>query len=126
MQRYGYTVRKEYVITGCWTEVDGQVSAEKFLQLSPRPTAIVASSDVIAFGVLRALHQHGLVPGKEMAVIGFDDVPMAAHSNPPLTTVQQPIYDIGLELVDMLTRFMDGQAVPPRCIEPKLIVRQTT
>jgi LacI family transcriptional regulator len=125
MQRYGYKIHTDYVITGCWNEVDGQVSAEKLLQLSERPTAIVASSDVIAFGVLRALNTFNLVPGKDVAVVGFDDVPMAAHSNPPLTTVQQPIYDIGVELVDMLIMFMTGQSVPSRCIEPKLIVRQS-
>jgi DNA-binding LacI/PurR family transcriptional regulator len=50
---------------------------------------------------------------------------MAAHSDPPLTTVQQPIYTIGMELVDKLIKLMDGQPAPSRRIEPKLIVRQS-
>jgi DNA-binding LacI/PurR family transcriptional regulator len=50
---------------------------------------------------------------------------MAAHSNPPLTTLQQPIYDMGLELVEMLVDHMAGKPVVPRLIEPELIVRQS-
>jgi DNA-binding LacI/PurR family transcriptional regulator len=126
LRRAGHRVHRDYVITGCWNEADGRAAAEKLLQLPEQPTAIMASSDVIAFGVMRALQMHDLTVGKDIAVVGFDDVPMAAHTNPPLTTIQQPIYDIGVELVDMLVQHLAGKHVQSRCLEPKLIVRQTS
>jgi LacI family transcriptional regulator len=126
LRRMGLKARKDYVITGCWNEADGQAAAEKLLRLPDRPTAIIASSDVIAFGVMRASQMQNLTVGKDIAVVGFDDVPMAAQSNPPLTTLRQPIYEVGVELVDMLVRHMSGKPVTSHCIEPTLIVRQSS
>ncbi|HEY3290138.1 MAG TPA: LacI family DNA-binding transcriptional regulator [Anaerolineae bacterium] len=126
LRRIGRNIDKDYIITGCWNENDGLAAAERLLSLPERPTAIVASSDVIAFGIMRSLQLHGLTVGQDVAVVGFDDIPMAAMSNPPLTTLRQPIYDVGVELVDMLIRHIAGQPVMSRNIESTLIVRQSS
>jgi DNA-binding LacI/PurR family transcriptional regulator len=84
----------------------------------------------MAFGAMQAIQQAGLRAGKDVSLIGFDDVPMAAHTNPPLTTIRQPIYDIGAQLVDMLINHIsnndNGAPGLSRLIEPDLILRDST
>jgi LacI family transcriptional regulator len=78
---------------------------------APLPRAIVCANDQTALGVMYALAQHGLdVPG-DVAVAGYDDVPMARHLRPQLTTVRQPIQDIGATAFDLL-HSMIGNGVP--------------
>jgi DNA-binding LacI/PurR family transcriptional regulator len=126
----GRMVDEQYVIAGGLSESEGRSAATRLLNLHPRPTAIVACSDVMAFGAMQAIQQAGLRVGKDVSLIGFDDVPMAAHTNPPLTTIRQPIYDIGAQLVDMLINHIgnsDSSApVLSRLIEPDLILRDST
>ncbi|MET0375276.1 MAG: substrate-binding domain-containing protein [Rhizorhabdus sp.] len=65
------------------------------LELTPRPTAIFASSDTMAAGVMHAARQRGLDIPKDISIIGFDDTPIAAHVWPPLTTVRWPTVSMG-------------------------------
>jgi DNA-binding LacI/PurR family transcriptional regulator len=86
----------------------GYDQARALLELPDRPTAIFAGSDEQAFGVIEAARQAGLsVPG-DLSVVGFDDLPMARWSSPPLTTVRQPLADMGRMagrmLHDLITR----------------------
>lgn len=91
------------------------------------PTAILAASDAIAFGAMDAARAHGLdVPG-QLSVVGFDDVPQAAQSFPGLTTVRQPLHDMGATSVRMLLAQMAGTAVTDRTqMETALVVRGST
>jgi DNA-binding LacI/PurR family transcriptional regulator len=121
-----------YVVPGGLTEAAGESAAESLLQLQPRPSAIVACSDVMAFGAMRAIQRCGLVIGNQVrdgavALVGFDDVPMAAHTTPPLTTVRQPVYDIGRDVVNMLvSQLATGRPpLPPRLISPELVIRES-
>ncbi|MCL5999857.1 MAG: LacI family transcriptional regulator [Chloroflexi bacterium] len=123
----GYAIDERYVVPGGVTEAEGVHAASQLLQLPNRPTAIVACSDVIAFGVMQVIQQAGLQVGKDISVVGFDDIPMAAYTHPPLTTVRQPIYDIGVQLVNMLiehTANRNTNAVS-RLIEPELVIRES-
>jgi LacI family transcriptional regulator, galactose operon repressor len=119
-------INERYIVDGGLTESDGSFAAQKLLALPDPPTAIVACSDVLAFGAMRVIHQRGMRPGQDMALVGFDDIPMAAHSVPPLTTLHQPIYDIASELVHMLIRHINGEKVTPQVIIPELVLRGTT
>ena len=120
-----------YVVPGGLTEAAGESAAQTLLQLPARPTAIVACSDVMAFGAMRAIQRCGLaisnVVGDDVALVGFDDVPMAAHTTPPLTTVRQPIYDIGRDVVNMLVSQLatGGPPLPPKLISPELVIRES-
>jgi DNA-binding LacI/PurR family transcriptional regulator len=87
---------------------------------------VFACSDVLASVAIQALHHHGLSVPQDVSVVGFDDSPQAAHTNPPLTTVRQPIARGGAELVDVLLRLIDGAAERPRLLPVELVVRGST
>jgi DNA-binding LacI/PurR family transcriptional regulator len=65
------------------------------LDLAERPTAVFIASDVVAFGALRAIREHGLCVPRDVAIVGFDDVSVTAYIEPRLTTVRLPAYDLG-------------------------------
>lgn len=93
-----------------------------------QPTAIACVSDVIAIGVLNYLHDHGIVPGRDVAVTGFDDIPAAEHITPPLTSVRQPLDTIGQRLMEMLLDILHGATNGTRqvLIKPALVVRASS
>jgi DNA-binding LacI/PurR family transcriptional regulator len=88
--------------------------------------AVFACSDVLASASMQVLHLFGRNVPEDVAVVGYDDIEWASHSNPPLTTVRQPIARAGVELVDALLRIIDGEAVPPRTLAVELVVRSST
>ncbi len=100
----------------------------RLMQLVPRPTAVLALSDTIAFGIVDAAQQHGLnVPG-QLSVVGFDDLETSRLLKPPLTTVRQPIREKGQRAAEML---MDGvrmrYVLPRHVVLPvELVVRKST
>jgi DNA-binding LacI/PurR family transcriptional regulator len=88
--------------------------------------AVFACSDVLASATTQALAVFGRRVPDDVAVVGYDDIEWASHSNPPLTTVRQPIARAGVELVDALLRTIDGERVQPRSLPVELIVRAST
>lgn len=91
------------------TEHGGRAAAEYLLDLPVRPTAIMTGNDLMAFGVMSVIQARGLRVGDDIAVGGFDDIPSAEHFHPGLTTMHQPIYDIGRRLTDLLLDIIDGK-----------------
>jgi DNA-binding LacI/PurR family transcriptional regulator len=87
--------------------------------------AVFACSDVLASAASQALHLCGRPVPQSVAVVGYDDIEWASHSNPPLTTVRQPIAIAGVELVDALLRTIAGASVPPRSLPVELVVRSS-
>jgi LacI family transcriptional regulator len=87
----GIKLPRSLVAAGNYTFESGIAAANRLLDLSPRPTAIFASNDEMAAGVLHAARQRGLSIPEDVSVVGFDDTPIAAHIWPPLTTVRWPI-----------------------------------
>lgn len=90
-------------------------------------TAVFASNDQMALGLIHALWERGIeVPG-QISIVGFDDVPDAAHYGPPLTTVRQPFRQLGESIIKELMAVMDGSAsAERRLVEPTLVVRAST
>lgn len=86
-------------------------------------TALIAATDLMALGAMRALHEAGRAPGSDVAVIGFDDIPIAAQSHPPLTTLRQPMDQIGEALIRTWIAAVNGETPPPTLIRPILIRR---
>ena len=87
---------------------------------------IFAASDLIAIGALGALSAHGIDVPDDVAVAGFDDIPMASFVNPPLTTVLQDTARAGETLVDSLLRLIHGEPVAGRMLPMKLVVRDSS
>jgi LacI family transcriptional regulator len=115
------------IILGDLTQKSGYEATMRLLNSAQWPTAIAACNDLMALGAMSAIQESGLVVGKDISVTGFDDIPMAEHSHPPLTTVHQPIYQIGKMVCDKLIQLIQDEKVTPRqvILEPKLIVRQS-
>ena len=82
----------------------GHACTSKFfeLPLEQRPTAIFASSDEMAYGVLTAAEEYGLSVPQDVALVGFDDDPPSAHTRPALTTVRQPFFEMGQQGIKLL------------------------
>ncbi len=89
------------------------------------PEGIIAASDVIALSTMRALSEFGYSVPDDVRVIGYDDLPMANQTMPPLTTVRQDLVAGGAHLVDLLFRRIAGEKTPSVVLDPKLIVRQS-
>jgi DNA-binding LacI/PurR family transcriptional regulator len=105
-------------------------SAQTWLDLPSdrRPTAVVALTDLMAIGVINAATDAGLTVGPELAVIGFDDAPIASYLRPALTSLRQPIAEIGERVVTMLIDLVRGETPSPSqvLLKPRLIVRDST
>lgn len=87
--------------------------------------AVFAVSDVIAVAAMKALQAAGLRVPEDVAVVGFDDVAIAAYANPPLTTVRQDLGRGARLMVDLLFRRMEGEEAPPATMAPELVVRKS-
>lgn len=116
----GIPFPRSFVADGNYTFDSGILAGERLLDLAPRPTAIFASNDEMAAGVLHAARQRGLdVPG-DLSIIGFDDTPIAAHIWPPLTTVRWPIASMARSAALKLVAALD--ATSPRVEEPSMFL----
>ena len=102
MKENGGAWAPELELCGDFTEASGYKAARRILEMDPRPTALFASNDAMAIGALGAFREAGLeIPG-DVAVVGFDDIPIAAYVNPPLTSVHVSITDLGAAATDHL------------------------
>jgi len=128
MERNGLPVQEEWIAIGRLTQEDGYRQGLKLLALKPPPTAIIAANDLMALGVISAAQEQGLTVGRDLAVIGFDNIPLAEHSHPSLTTVHQPIYDIGKMICRTLIQLIkNGEPVQRQVMmEPTLVIRESS
>ncbi|MCZ7673648.1 MAG: substrate-binding domain-containing protein [Chloroflexi bacterium] len=98
------------------------------LPAGDRPTAVVCVSDLIAIGALNDASAAGLRVGQDIAITGYDDMPMSQYLTPSLTTVRQPIATVGQQVVDLLLKQIKGQPIVEKGIllEPELIIRESS
>jgi len=106
----GIEPRPEYIAEGNFIFETGLDAGRTLLALPERPTAIFCANDDMAFGALQAAAELGLKVPADVSIAGFDDVPSAAAITPPLTTVRQPLEDIGTRAVGELVAMIDGRA----------------
>jgi LacI family transcriptional regulator len=127
MAEAGLPIKQTLVKYGELTERGGHEIGNDLLTRNDPPTAIIACNDLMALGVISAAQGLGLTVGRDVAVTGFDDVSLAAHSHPPLTTVRQPIYEIGRRICEMLIQLIRGVTLEERhvILEPGLVVRES-
>jgi DNA-binding LacI/PurR family transcriptional regulator len=110
---------------GDFLEAGGIAAMRALLGAHPDLDAVVAANDNMAAGALRVLREAGRTVPDDVAVVGFDDLPIAVHTDPKLTTVQQPVQALGREATRVLTELLDG-ARPASCILPtELVVRES-
>jgi LacI family transcriptional regulator len=128
LERAGLKYDPELVSHGDFEFKGGFLRASALLELPDRPTAIFAGSDQQALGVYEAARQRGLQIPQDLSVVGFDDLPMAGWSSPALTTVRQPLAEMGRVAAEMLGTLIEGLPLSSRRMElaTELIVRGST
>ncbi len=128
LEERGLFLDESLIVTGDMTQQGGYTQTGKLLNLPAPPTAIAACNDLMALGAISAAQKRGLEVGKEIAITGFDNIPLAQHCHPPLTTVHQPIYQIGAMVTDMLIKDILKQPLEKKhvILKPELIVRESS
>jgi LacI family transcriptional regulator len=114
---------------GEYNQVDGNRMAQEVLAADPRPTAIFAANNFIAFGAMRSLRDAGFRVPEDMSIVAFDDLPVAWLSDPFMTVVDQPAYEIGRRAAELLLSRLDGTISGPGrevVLPSELIVRRSS
>jgi DNA-binding LacI/PurR family transcriptional regulator len=124
----GIELDEALVLRGNWETPSGKAATEQFLALPLPPTAIIASNDLMAFGVMQAIELQGLHIPKDISVVGFDDIAMASMTKPPLTSVRTPMTDMGSMAGEYIVKLLEGEAPHPQHIHLPLdfIKREST
>lgn len=138
MREHGLKVDERHIVgraddgdqwPGYSTETMGYEWMKKLLSLRKRPTAVFARNDFTAVGAMSAAKEAGLKIPQDVAIVGYDDVPLAAHTTPPLTTVRQPTREQGRIAAEALLRRMESAETPAReerVMPCELVVRAST
>lgn len=125
----GLKLEPHYMVEGAYTFESGAACAEHLLSMSPRPTAIFAGNDETAAGVYRTAYLRGLKIPDDLTVVGFDDSPLASRLCPSLTTMRQPIRDMGRVAAEKLIAKIAGIPDPTAAsstVFPHLVVRESS
>jgi LacI family transcriptional regulator len=124
----GILVDPELIVYSDWRIPSGIEAAEQLLALPEPPTAIFGFNDNVAIGALHAAHARGLSVPDDLSVIGFDDTEPAQIVTPQLTSVRQPLAEMGRMGVSLLVRLIEGQRVDALRLElaTKLVIRAST
>jgi len=123
----GYPRRRSAVVFGDFTRESGAAAMRRLLDEDPAVDAVFVANDLMAHGALGALRAAGRRVPDDVALAGFDDTELARYTDPPLTTVRQPIVDMGRQLARQLLRLAAGDEVEPALMLPTaLVVREST
>jgi LacI family transcriptional regulator len=114
---------------GDFTEESGYRGAKALLAIENRPDGIFAANDMMAVGCLLALREAGVRVPEDIAVVGFDDIPIARFTSPPLTTLRVGIFDLGRQGLEMLVAALEGEddaASQGIIVTPELVMRDSS
>lgn len=124
----GLTHDEQLVVEGDFSELSGWAGMEELLSRRPDVDGVFAASDLMAMGAMRSLRAHGRRVPEDVAVIGFDGTTGSETTDPPLSTVRQPLVELGREMAEMLLRHVDaGERTVERLVLPvELLARGST
>lgn len=123
----GLPIREDYIAIGNYSQKHGFDTMKRWIKEGLDISAVFSTSDTLAMGVLLALHKENISVPEEISLVGFDDLPFAQYTIPPLTTIQQPICEKGRRAARLLINQIenkDSQIVHEN-LEPELIVRES-
>ncbi|MGC3000470.1 LacI family DNA-binding transcriptional regulator [Streptomyces sp. G35A] len=128
LEQAGAEARPSWTAEGDFTEDSGRRATAELIERAPEIDAVFAASDTMAAGALNALRAAGRRVPEDVAVIGFDDFPLAQHTDPKLTTVRQPLEEIGRTMVRLLMEELEDSAVAWRhvMLRTELVLRDST
>jgi len=122
LHAHGLEYDPQLVVTGDLTSDGGFHAARQLLTLPNPPTAIACVDDMTAMGVLHAAQEMGWTVGKNLAITGFDGIEGFRHTQPPLTTINQPVYSIACRLVEMLVNQITGKMAGFQHVQIELVL----
>lgn len=125
IEERGNGIHQDLIVEGDFTELGGYYAMKNLLQ--KHPDAVFVASDTMAMGAIRAIKEHHLKVPEDIAIIGFDDLPMMTLTEVELTTVRQPVIEMGHKSVELLLDLIENGTQPPRhmILDSKLVVRTT-
>ena len=128
LESAGLAVDPALIQEGNYTPTSGFSAMKSLLDISPRITAVFVASDVVAIGAMLAIKRAGLRIPEDIAIVGFDDIPLAEFFDPPLTTVHLPAYGLGWAAGERLIRLIQGEGLNENSLllESNLITRQSS
>jgi LacI family transcriptional regulator len=129
LDEHGLAENANLIVRGGFRLEDGYEATKRLLSQQPLPSAIFAYNDIMAIGALRAAREMGLHVPQDLSVVGFDDIPQAAFTDPALTTVRVPKLEMGCRGAELLLEVIDAKnpnASPSPLLEVELIVREST
>lgn len=123
LRERGLPVDEQLIVEGDFTEMGGYYAMRRLLPLEP--DAVFVASDGMAVGALRAIREVGKQVPRDIAIVGYDDLPIAQSTTPPLTTIRQPILRFGARAVEVLLDIIENGSTPPRrvVLGTELVVR---
>ncbi|WP_445490790.1 LacI family DNA-binding transcriptional regulator [Niallia sp. 03133] len=128
LEDHHITMNKKWVMDGGYDIASGYKRGKILFSQENRPTAVCCASDMIAIGAIRAAEECGLSVPEDVSIMGFDDIPIAEAYRPSLTTIRQPIVELGIEAANMLFEQMkekDGPAERVRILPHEIVVRES-
>lgn len=127
VDEFGCETRCSWIVNGGFTQHNGHLAGHELLSQKERPTAVFCANDEMAAGLIHAAYALGLSVPEDISVIGFDDVPTASLLHPSLTTVRQPLEELGsTALSALMAQINGGPAVSSHQFPTELIVRNST
>ncbi|HHY50365.1 MAG TPA: LacI family transcriptional regulator [Alphaproteobacteria bacterium] len=129
MTAAGLELRPEWIIPGDYTMEGGVAAAERLAALAERPSAVFVANDEMAIGFISRMRELGIECPRDISVVGFDDIAVARHFAPPLTTMRQPREQIGRLATDTVINIIEGTAGPDPIhivLSSQLIIRAST
>lgn len=122
----GIEIPSRRIVHSPFDAAGGHMAAERLLDEDETPSAIFAVNDFAAIGAIGALRDRGLRAGADIAVVGFNDTPLAAELPVPLTTVRSPMGEMGRRGLRLLVRLLEGSPVESERLRPELVVRASS
>jgi DNA-binding LacI/PurR family transcriptional regulator len=127
MAQHGLPVRQEWILNGNFTTLGGYECGRALLTQKVRPTAVFCGNDESALGLCKAASELGIQIPRDLSVVGFDNSPITSAFYPPITSVRQPLTEIGAAAMSALVNYIDTQVRPDGFLfETELIVRDST
>ncbi|MBO6510564.1 MAG: LacI family DNA-binding transcriptional regulator [Roseibium sp.] len=128
LKRHSIELRASMVTERTYSISDGRKACAFLLSRSdPRPSAIVCGNDVLALGALVECQAQGLNVPEDVSIVGFDNLELSLHSNPPLTTIDVPAEEMGTTAANHILGYLNGEEVSPHnLVEVELILRQSS
>jgi DNA-binding LacI/PurR family transcriptional regulator len=125
MREHNLRVYESLIVETAFNWQSGYEGMKRLLAAEPRLTAVFAAGDIIAIGASYAIRESGLRVPEDIAIVGFDDLPLASIAEVPLTTVAQPKYELGELAAKKLCAWLRGEKVESEVLAPSLVVRDS-